>query len=122
MKKVLVSGIVIFMYSFGIVIAIDLIMVLNGHFIQRSYPEYGMAWHDSPILHYNISRMANVAIGAISFMALFGGTMYLWLVLLPLFRETEQSRRDVLIEQARLRQIYNRQMEAKKEYERRNKS
>jgi hypothetical protein len=92
MKKVIVSGIVIFMYSFGIVTAIDLIMVLNGNVVPVSYPEYGMAWNNSPILGYNVSRMANVAMGAISFMALFGGTMYLLLVLIPDIKQTKLER------------------------------
>jgi hypothetical protein len=94
MKKVIVSGIVLFMYSFGIVIAIDLIMVLNGHVIPRDYPDYGMHWNDSTIFHYNVSRAANTLIGGISFMALFGGTMYLWLVLIPEIKAAKQRKLD----------------------------
>jgi len=92
MKRVLITGIVLFMYSFGTVITIDLVMVLNGNVIPRSYPVYGMEWNDSPILGYNVNPAANTLIGGIAFMAFFGGTMYLLLVLLPLIKEAKYKK------------------------------
>jgi hypothetical protein len=38
-----------------------------------------MFWYDSPIVHYNVSRSANTLMGAMAFMALFGGLQLGWL-------------------------------------------
>jgi hypothetical protein len=77
MKSLSLGLISLFLLMTGVLCSTDLVMVLAGYKGEfNSYPQYGLEWWNSPIFGYNISRSANVLMGAMGFMAFFGLFFY----------------------------------------------
>lgn len=81
MRKIFIVVIIVFMFSFGLALAVDLLCVLNGNVEPAGGPLY--KWNNSPIFHYNVSRAANMMIGMLAVMGLFGAWGYSTIIRSP---------------------------------------